>query len=137
MIVLRRALQAIFGLVLAAVLYSSWKSPNPNYESTIGLSAISILVILVLGPWWPSTKQTADGSFLPNKTNSKKFCLALGVGAWAMALIELISPHAPTPTGRWAWLRSPIYENFGAYGLAVLWVVVGLILIAPSLKRDD
>jgi len=54
MLLIRRGLQIIFGFVLAAVLYSWWKSPNPNLEAAIGLSSTSLLIILILGPWWPS-----------------------------------------------------------------------------------
>lgn len=57
MLFIRRVLQIIFGLLLAAVIYSSWKSPNPNYESTIGLLGIALFVILILGPWWPSAEK--------------------------------------------------------------------------------
>ena len=74
--------------------------------------------------------------FLPNKAVSIKFCLVIGVCSWGLAIVELIFPRATAPTGRWSWLIAPIYETLGAFGLAILWFIVGLILVAPSLKKD-
>lgn len=79
----------------------------------------------------------SERPFFPDKADSKKFCLAIGIGAWALAIVDLVSPPPTAPTGRWSWLIRPIYELFGAYGLAVLYFVAGCILVGISLKRGD
>ena len=79
----------------------------------------------------------AERPFLPDKHEARKFCLAIGIGVLALAVVEVVSPRTVAPTGRWSWLTAPIYENFGTYGMAIWWVVVGLVLIGASFQRDD
>jgi hypothetical protein len=74
---------------------------------------------------------------LLDKADARKFVLAVGVGTWAMALVEFISPRPESPTGRWSWLTAPIYDSFGAHGLAALWFAIGCFMIIISQKKDD
>ena len=75
--------------------------------------------------------------YLLDKADAQKAVLAVGIGTWALALVEFISPHVGPPTGRWSWLIAPIYESFGSHGLAALWFVVGCFLIIVSQKKDE
>ena len=62
--------------------------------------------------------------------------LVLGIVAFVMVVVELAAPRATAPTGRWGWLTAPIFEMLGSFGLAIVWAIVGLILVAASAKRD-
>lgn len=54
MLILRRLLQLAFGLVAAAVLFITIRAPGANVLTNLVFVAFFILIILVLGPWWPS-----------------------------------------------------------------------------------
>jgi len=128
-------LQVLCALVLVAVLYTA-RSPNSSLEATIGLSAIFIFALLMLGPWWPrKDKDITDGIFLTPRA-AKRLALGAGLIAFVMALLQVIAPRVPDASGRWSWLIRPIYDNFGNFGLGVLWLLVGLVLVAPSLWRS-
>jgi hypothetical protein len=75
-----------------------------------------------------------DQSFLLSKADAKKAGLAIGIGSLVMAITEIADPPVVAPTGRWSWLTAPIFEAFGPYGLCALWVVIGVFLIAVSLR---
>jgi len=78
----------------------------------------------------------APRSFYPSKADARRFCLVIGICCFALVVVELAAPRATAPTGRWSWLTAPIFEAFGSFGLAVVWAVLGLILIAAYAKRD-
>ena len=127
MLFIRRVLQIIFGLVLAAVLYSSWKSPNPNYESTIGLSGIAVLVILILGPWWPSVEKIERAKAtlnrvtgLPNATP-----VVVNVLGGLFALYEAWDSHAHSSREVFR-LERAIAAIFGPDAVPVAWLVLAV-----------
>jgi hypothetical protein len=78
----------------------------------------------------------SERRFLPIKSDARRFVLAIGIVAFVMVVVELASPRATAPTGRWSWLTAPIFEAFGSFGLAIVWAIVGLILVTVSAKRD-
>jgi hypothetical protein len=123
MLFIRRVLQLIFGLLLAAVLYSHWKSPNPNYESTIGLSGIALLVILVLGPFWPSANKIERAKAildrvtgLPNATP-----VVVNVLGGLFALYEAWDSYAHSPREALRIERT-IATLFGSGAVPVAWL---------------
>ena len=75
-------------------------------------------------------------SFLPSKENPRKFCFVMAIVFFALVVVELSAPRATAPTGRWSWLTGPIFDAFGSFGLAVVWAVLGLFLVAVSANRD-
>jgi hypothetical protein len=81
--------------------------------------------------------EMTERPFLPSKEDSRRFCVAIGIVGWVLAIIEFVSPRTVTPTGRWSWLTAPIYEAFGAYGLAILWALGGAFLVLVSMKRGS
>ncbi len=54
MLLLRRLLQIVFGLLVLAVLDMMVESPTADLVSDAVMVGLFILIILVLGPWWPS-----------------------------------------------------------------------------------
>jgi len=77
----------------------------------------------------------AQRPFYPNKDDARRFCLVMGFVFFALVVVELAAPRATAPTGRWSWVTAPVFEAFGSFGLAVVWAVLGLFLIAVSAKR--
>ena len=59
----------------------------------------------------------------------RKFILALSVVAYAFAIYDFFYPRTPSGSGRWGWLLSFLYEQFGSYSISVLWVIIGTILL--------
>jgi len=78
----------------------------------------------------------ADRPFLPDKSGAKRFCLAIGIGACALSVVEIVWPRGTVPTGNWSWLTRPLYDVFGSYGVAVLYMIVGLFLIVVAVRRE-
>jgi hypothetical protein len=78
----------------------------------------------------------SDRPFLPDKADARKFCIAVAIGTWAMALTELLYPSQTAPTGRWSWITGAIFNSAGSKGLAVLWVAVGTFLFITGIKKD-
>ena len=74
-------------------------------------------------------------SFYLSKEDARRFCLVMGIVFFALVVVELAAPRATAPTGRWSWLIAPVFEVFGPFGLAVVWAILGLLLIAVSAKR--
>jgi len=77
----------------------------------------------------------ADRPFLPNKADARKFCLVVGIASLALACVQIISPTATMPSGRWSFITRPVFEVFGAYGLAGLSALIGALLIGIALGR--
>jgi hypothetical protein len=77
-----------------------------------------------------------EPSFRPRKDDARRFCLVMGIIFLALVVVELAAPRTTAPSGRWGWLAAPIFDAFGPFGLAIVWAVLGLFLIAVSAKRD-
>jgi hypothetical protein len=78
----------------------------------------------------------AQRSFMPSKEDARRFGFVMAIVAFSLVVVELAAPRATAPTGRWSWLTAAIFDTFGSIGLAVVWAVLGLVLIAASAKRD-
>jgi hypothetical protein len=76
-------------------------------------------------------------SFLPSRSDSRKSCIAIGVGALVSSAVELYNPTLQPPTGRWSWITATIFNAFGSTGLAVLWTALGLFLILIATSRNE
>jgi len=72
-----------------------------------------------------------------SKADSRKFCIAIGIGAFTLALVEFLNPTTQPPTGRWSWMLAPIFNNFGSLGLSIYWVIVGILLILLVLNKSE
>ena len=59
MIWIRRLLQIIFGLLCCSFIFYMFKAPNQDYASDIIILALFVLIILVIGPWWPGSKNAS------------------------------------------------------------------------------
>lgn len=51
---LRIILQLIFGLLSTMIIFIFLRDPGGDYASNLSMLVLFILIILVLGPWWPS-----------------------------------------------------------------------------------
>lgn len=75
------------------------------------------------------------------RTLSKKevgrFLLAIGVGAYALALVQYINASVPDSTGRWSWLFSFIYGHLGNAGLVAFWFLLGSFLILKGWRHGN
>ena len=53
----------------------------------------------------------------------------LGFCMFTLGFMEWTSPQAPPFTGKWAWLFSWTYSNFGPHGAVGLYLALGTLLI--------
>jgi len=67
--------------------------------------------------------------------DSRKVVIALGVGAYLLAVVDFFSNQSPSPIGRWGWFNWKLYELFGSLGLPIWWSVVGTILLVFGLRK--
>jgi len=58
-----------------------------------------------------------------------RFLLAIGIGAYALAIVQFINASVPDENGRWSSLFSFIYSHLGNSGLVIFWVLLGSFLI--------
>ncbi len=65
MLLVRRSFQVIFGLLCIAVVWRWLTASTPNHREALGLLGFFTLLVVILGPWWPSVnenKQSASPS---------------------------------------------------------------------------
>ena len=72
-----------------------------------------------------------------SKKEVGKFLLAIGLGAYALALVQYINESVPDSTGRWSWLFSYIYGYLGNAGLVVFWFLLGSFLILKGWRHGN
>ena len=83
MLLIRRILQVAFGLVALAVLFTTLKSPTAHLLTNIAFIGFFVLIILVLGPWWPSADKAQKWK-LSLPTDDPKVAFPLLVAALAV-----------------------------------------------------
>lgn len=68
------------------------------------------------------------------KSQARKLFVFLAVGCYIFAVMQLVSPHPPTP-GRWSWLTLAVYESLGNVGLVFLWLGSGTFFLVAVGRR--
>jgi hypothetical protein len=64
-----------------------------------------------------------------------RFCLAISVGSYVMAVVEFFYPSVPDGSGRWGRLHLFIYQEFGPLGRSAFWVLIGTILLVSYFQH--
>jgi hypothetical protein len=76
-----------------------------------------------------------------SKKEAGGLLLAIGLGAYALALVQYINASVPTGTGRWSWLYSYIfsyiYSHLGNAGLVAFWFLLGSFLIVKGWRHGN
>ncbi|MES2510627.1 MAG: hypothetical protein V4625_11905 [Pseudomonadota bacterium] len=64
-----------------------------------------------------------------------KAMLSAGLGfcMFMLAVMEWAKTSLPPYMGRWAWTHRIAFEAFGYHGVAVMWIIFGVILSAIAL----
>lgn len=68
---------------------------------------------------------------LSEMSETRRFLLAGGAGAYALAIAEWFSLKGEH-SGRWSWFFNWTIEVLGAYGVVYLWAGVGTLLLAKA-----
>lgn len=100
----------------------------------IGLGIVSLVchvMSVIRGKFFKNDKPPVD-----QKTQARKLLIVLAVLTYGMAAMQLFSDHTPNTSGRWAWLRSSIYDATGNEGLALCWLALGTFMLLAS-KRGN
>lgn len=72
-----------------------------------------------------------------SKREVGRFLLAIGLGAYALALVQYVNASVPDSNGRWSWLLFPIYSHFGNAGLVACWFLLGSFLVLLGWQRGE
>jgi hypothetical protein len=125
MLIVRRLLQVAFALVAAAVVFVTVKAPGGHLVSNLVFVAFCILIILLLGPWWPSVDKIGKWKFnLPTDNPRIAFPL-FGATLGAYALFRAWDTYA-RPSQDFYRFEIPIASLFGAEGVAWAWAAIGV-----------
>lgn len=124
MIWIRRLFQVIFGLLSCAPIFFMLITPNPDYSSNITILILFILIILVLGPWWPSPGNTSKWKLgLP--TDNPKVAVYLLPAAFGLVSLCLSWSVYTDPNHKPYRIEKIIAVPFGNSGVAIFWLMVG------------
>ena len=98
MLLVRAVLLIVFGLLSLAVLVMMVQSPTANLAADATMLGLFVLVILVLGPWWPNPDKPRNWDWalkfdLP--TDDPK--IAAPLGALAMGIYSLFHAWGRIP----------------------------------------
>ena len=62
-------------------------------------------------------------------TDKAKLFIGMGVVAISLGAIDIFYPPQARPTGRWAFFLGPVFDAFGTFGVAILWIVIGVAAV--------
>lgn len=129
----RIVLQIIFGLLSALIIFVFMRAPNANYTSNLSMLAFIVLIILLLGPWWPNQENIERWTHkwkLQLPTDNPQvasyvvnfLCAAYGFyKAWE-------TYEKPTKT---LWrLEKTAYSIAGIHGVIAFWLFLAIACLA-------
>ncbi len=140
--VIRLLLQAIFGALVIAICVMEYSKPSGVIVNHIGMVIVFVLIICLLGPWWPS-RENIEKSALDPKS---KFNLPTDKPEIAakvlMFLLGCLSLHHS-----WERFANPnmelmrkeklIFSLLGNNGLVLFFLALGAGLIcAPFINKS-
>ena len=110
------------------------------------MPAVAILLLLLLGFWafivWdrrrmrnvdPLSREIMAKGFAPASLAKWKVWAGLSAVAFTLGISQLLEPMKPPFTGRWSWLESLLYFNFGPLGMGTFALLVGFAMLVASL----
>jgi len=131
MLIVRFILLIVFGLLFVGLLFVSFNSTTPTSEGTWSLLGLFLVIIVVLGPLWPSQEKIENPSLkLPtdNPKVAKPLALfAISCVSFYSAVSEWLSPSPYQ--GR---MVRTIYSLLGSNGVVLFWVFVGLFCLVAA-----
>lgn len=133
----RILLQVIFGLLSALVVFVFLRAPNADYVSNLGMLAFFVLIILVLGPWWPSQENIEHWSKkwklqLPTDDTQVAIYIANLLGA-AYGFYKAWDRYTNPTTELWRFEKTA-YALAGTSGVVAFWAFLALACLAYGMS---
>lgn len=130
---IRILLQAVFGILSALVIFVFLGAPNADYASNLGMLAFFVLIILVLGPWWPSREHIDHWREkwilqLPTDDPQVAIYIANFLGA-AYGFYKAWDRYANPAAELWR-LEKTAYALAGTKGVVAFWALLALACLA-------
>lgn len=134
MIILRRVLQLIFSLVVVMLLLMMLTSEQSDYISSTILLGTFVFIIILLGPWWKYIPKVFNTNHnVSNNKGARRFAYVISVlgvfysfyNSWVVHINDKYVLHR--------WEVSVAYF-FGRDGVAIVWIILGIILIAGIIQ---
>jgi hypothetical protein len=69
-----------------------------------------------------------------SRRDARGFAIAIGVACYALAIVYWVEGR-PERSGKWAWLYNLFYQWLGEAGPAVLFALLGTLLIFVGARR--
>lgn len=133
MLILRRILQVIFSLLFVAVLAMLVKNPNPDYANNLPMLVLFVVIVVVLGPLWPSPEKQKNFKFdLP--TDNPKLAIPLFMGAMGLASFYFALDTWLSPSQSHIKYSKIVYSLFGNDGVVVFWVLAGVACLVWAFR---
>jgi len=131
MLIVRTILLVIFSLLFIGLLFVSFSNTTPINEGTWSILGLFMIIILVLGPFWPSKEKIENSKFNLPTDNPKVavplFMVGLSLMSFYLAVNEWLSP---SETHR--RMVKTVYSLFGSTGVIVFWILIGFICLGGA-----
>ena len=129
MLLVRRLLQIAFGFLVLAWLFFTVTGPTANLVTNTVFTGFLVLVILVLGPWWPSPDNYRKWDWalkLDLPTDDPKIAAPLaGAAMGAYSLFLAWSAHTQ-PNPKFQLIEKIVASFSGREGVALAWAIIGV-----------
>ena len=128
MLLLRQLLQIAFGFLVLAWLFFTVTGPTADLVTNAAFTGFLVLIILVLGPWWPSPDKPRNWGWalkLDLPTDDPK--IAAPLASAAMGIYSLFHAWEHTqPNPRLHGFERIIGPWSSHEGIALAWAIIGV-----------
>jgi len=128
MFIFRAVLIVIFGLLFVSVVAGISQSAGHNKETDLTILALFAVIIVVLGPLWPS-KEKIENSKRTLPTDNPKLAMPLFMAGLAIVSFYFALNEWTSPTHSHSRLSTAVYFLFGSTGVMIFWVLLGFLCL--------
>jgi hypothetical protein len=133
MLIFRRLLQIIFALLFVLILGIFLTQARPDY-SILSFLVFIILIILVLGPWWPSEENMSKWKLNLRTDQPKLAALLLSIIFVCVCFYFAWDAYMQPQQKFHRLILKSIAESFGPEGVVAFWMVGGIICMVGLAK---
>lgn len=137
--VLRILLQVAFGLLAVIVGASLLSAPKGSYGPLLVFLALIVLVILVLGPWWPNEENMARWSQkqkLDLPTDDPKVARRILSFLGVAVCLFMAWAHYTNPAAELWRIEKTIHAIAGTNGVVAFWVFLAFGGLASGVSAS-
>lgn len=143
--IVRVIFQVALGLLVAAALIVTYRTPD-GWKTNGGFVAFLIFLIMLLGPWWPSSLRKAQSKLDPHteysketeaKQNGENVLSSTVDRKYRIALFISIAVTSAIVAFGIPWTSSPLWVALSTWGAVVFLLSLPYIGLHTLLKRSS